>query len=160
MWSAWKCEIRIVSMLFGSIPAAARLASHVPDCGAMRVNCPPVPVSIRTSFLPVLTTSVVNGVGSLSVGWKEFASAFCTSANGALRTNFSSIVAKPRAVVDRGHFKVADLVAIEGGGLFAARGAAARAVVKAGAAVAAAARAGLARNTRRLIWTHGDLPVI
>ena len=54
--------------------------------------CPPVPVSIRTSFYPVLTTRGVNGVG-MPVGSAETnpASAFCTSANGALRTNFSSM---------------------------------------------------------------------
>ena len=42
-------------------------------------------------LLPVLTTSVVNGVVSLSGGMKASASACSTSANGALRMNLSLI---------------------------------------------------------------------
>ena len=76
------------STAFGSMPAATRLSRNAPAEGAI---WPPVPVSMSTSFLPVLTTSVVNGVASLSAGMKASASACSTSANGALRMNFSVI---------------------------------------------------------------------
>jgi hypothetical protein len=90
MWSGWKCEMTMVSIDFGSMPAAARLAAKVPDCGAIDPNWPPVPVSSAISFDPVFTTSAVNGIGSLSVGRKASLSAFWTSAKAALRTNLSS----------------------------------------------------------------------
>ena len=119
MWSGWKCEIRIVSMLFGLIPAAARFAPNVPDCGAMCAYCPPVPVSIRTSFLPVLTTSGVNGVGTCPAGWKESGQCLLHVGERCVAHKFFVDVAIPRAVVDGSDFKAADLVAVEGGDLFA-----------------------------------------
>ena len=69
------------------MPAAARLAPSVPAVDAI---CPPVPVSISTSFAPVLTSRVVNGVESLSAGMRASASALCTSGKETLRTNLSS----------------------------------------------------------------------
>jgi hypothetical protein len=50
-----------------------------------------LPASINTSFDLVFTTSGVNGIGNLSVGRKALASACCTSARLALRTNPSVI---------------------------------------------------------------------
>ncbi len=57
----------IWSTALGSMPAEARLSRSTPAEGAI---WPPVPVSMSTSFLPVLTISVVNGVASLSCGMK------------------------------------------------------------------------------------------
>jgi predicted lipid-binding transport protein (Tim44 family) len=84
----WKCEMTMRSIAFGSIPAARRSARNTPADGAI---WPPVPVSIRTSFAPVLTISVVKGVASLSAGMNASASALSTSANGTLPMNLSVI---------------------------------------------------------------------
>ena len=59
---------------------------------AVSATWPPVPVSIRTSFEPVLTSSTVNGIGRMFGGRNASASALFTSARLALRTNLSSIL--------------------------------------------------------------------
>ena len=89
MWSGWKWEIKIVSIDLGSTPAVAKLSERRPAVGA---SWPAVPVSIRISFVPVLTKSGVNEVGTIP-GWRnESVSALSTKAVLALRTNLSSIL--------------------------------------------------------------------
>ena len=53
---------------------------------------PPVPVSSKTSFEPVLTSIAVNEVGTMPGCRKASLSALFTSAGPALRTNLSSIL--------------------------------------------------------------------
>ena len=77
MGSGWKCEITMASTVFGSMPAEARLVASVPAVGA---TCPPVPVSSRMSFEPVLISNVVNGVASFSAGMNASSIALRTSA--------------------------------------------------------------------------------
>lgn len=87
MWSPWKWLITMASTLAGSKPAARKLAIQVPVAGAPRS---PLPVSIRISFDPVFTTSVVKLIGKRSVGRKFSASACCTAPGGAFGTKPSS----------------------------------------------------------------------
>ena len=74
----------MMSMSAGLTPAAARLAFMKP---AVSVICPAVPVSISTSFEPVLTSSAVKEIGSTPGGRKAAASASFTALPLALRTN-------------------------------------------------------------------------
>ena len=119
MWSGWKCEMAMTSTALGSMPAAARLSPSEPAVGAI---CPPVPVSSSTSLRPVLTTSVVNGVASLSAGMKASASAWRTSAKRRVADELVVDRAIPHAVIERGQFERADLVAVEAGRLLAGLG--------------------------------------
>ena len=57
MWSPWKWLTRIVSMFFGSMPAACMLAARLPTVGG---PLSPNPESISTRFLPVFTTRMLN----------------------------------------------------------------------------------------------------
>jgi hypothetical protein len=91
MWSGWKCEIRMVSIMPGSIPAAAMFANMEP---AVSATWPAVPVSIMTSFDPVLTSSTVNEIGRMFGGRKAAASARLTALLSALRMNSSSILTR------------------------------------------------------------------
>ena len=78
----------MVSIAAGAMPAASKAAGRAP---ALSVVCPPVPVSISTSFLPVLTRSAVNEIGSTRGGMKAAASASSTAAASALRMKPPSI---------------------------------------------------------------------
>ena len=78
----------MVSMALGATPAALRLSSMTPAVSAI---CPAVPVSIKTSLDPVLTSSAVKVTGSTRGGRKAAANAALTSAPLALRMNLSSI---------------------------------------------------------------------
>ena len=79
MWSAWKWLKITVSTCAGVNPAARKFAIQVPAVGA---PMSPLPVSINTSFEPVLITRVVKVIGNLSVGKNASASA-CFTASGA-----------------------------------------------------------------------------
>ena len=56
MWSPWKCEMMTVSTWLRSMPAAFRLPWNWPAAPLLRSKlASPVPVSMTTSFAPVLT---------------------------------------------------------------------------------------------------------
>ena len=75
MWSGWKCEIAMVSIASGFTPAAASAPGMWPVVGP---SWPPVPVSIRMSLEPVLTSSAVNEVGTMPGCRNESLSALLT----------------------------------------------------------------------------------
>ena len=79
-------------------------------------------VSIITSFEPVLTTSGVNGVGTVSGGMKALAIAFSTSGPCRIADEVVVDLAHPDAVMDRGQLERTDLVAVERGRLLAGDG--------------------------------------
>ena len=79
----------MVSIASGLTPAAASAPGMWPVVGP---SWPPVPVSSRMSFEPVLTSSAVNEVGTMPGCRNESLSALLTWSGPALRTNFSSIL--------------------------------------------------------------------
>ena len=88
-------------------------------CPVVGPSWPPVPVSIRTSFEPVLTSSAVNEVGTMPGGRNASLSALFTSAGPALRTNVVVDLAEPGAVVDGGDLEAAELLAVDARALHA-----------------------------------------
>ena len=104
----------MVSIVSGATPAAARLAFMKP---ALSVICPAVPVSIRTSFLPVLTISAVKVIGSTFGGRNAAASASLTGRAAGVANEMLVDRQKPDAVIERGELVVAELVAISAGPL-------------------------------------------
>ena len=110
MWSGWKCEMTMVSIAAGSMPATARLSIMTP---AVSATWPAVPQSIRTSFDPVLTSSTVNEIGRTLGGRNAAASALLTSARLELRTKLVVDLHRPEPVVQRGELEIAELVAID-----------------------------------------------
>src|SRR6266508_5561016 len=65
VWSGCRWEMTTISIIFGSMPAAAMFALSKP-IGGFAVG--PQPVSINTSFEPVLITCGLNGIVTMPLG--------------------------------------------------------------------------------------------
>ena len=61
MWSGWKCEIRMVLILAGSMPAAFILSGRLTAVGCHWPT--PEPESTMISLSPIFSTMTVSGIG-------------------------------------------------------------------------------------------------
>ena len=71
-----------------------------------------MPVSMRMSFEPVLTASVVNGIGSVSAAEEVVRQRLLHLRPGSVADELVVDLAVPHPVVERGQLVAADLVAV------------------------------------------------